>query len=661
MNPGKKKDPSEKDIKLILNLFNTNNFVDAKKEVDEQIINFPNSSILYNILGAIFVEQNQLDKGIESYKKSIEINSKYAEVYNNLGAALYKLEKINESIENFNKAISLKSDFPQAINNLGNAMLNLNRPKDSLEYFKKSLRLKPDYAEAFYNIGLASERLGENEEALDNFFKAIKINPNFAEAYNHIGLLFFKNNEYQKSLIYFKKTIELNSKYEKAYNNIGNTLNELGEYDQATNAYKQAIKIKPDYSIAYSNLLFNLNYKTNFNPEEYLSVAKNFRIYCGPTEKKLSIKFQYEKKPEKLKIGFVSADFGNHPGGYFTLSTLRELKKKNLELVAYSTFDRSDDFSRYFRPLFLKWNSIEKKKDQEVISQIVSDGIHILFDLQGHSARNRLPIFFHKPAPIQASWLGQGSSGIKEIDYFIGSSHITPENEEKNYIEKILRLPEISQVFTPPDFSIKIGNLPAIKNNFITFGSLNKISKTSKETIILWSKILLSIKNSKLLLKSRELSDLKFYKEVIEKFKKLNIDENRLILKGMSKTRKETLEYYNQIDICLDPFPFQGNTTTCESVWMGVPVITLKGDRYLFHFGESINSNLNMTEWIAKNSDEYIFKAIKFSSNLNELSKIRSTLRARALRSPVFNEINFAKHFDKMLWGMWKNFNKTIK
>ena len=281
--------------------------------------------------------------------------------------------------------------------------------------------------------------------------------------------------------------------------------------------------------------------------------------------------------------------------------------------------------------------------------------------MQGHSARNRLPIFFHKPAPIQASWLGQGSSGIKEIDYFIGSSHITPENEEKNYIEKILRLPEISQVFTPPDFSIKIGNLPAIKNNFITFGSLNKISKTSKETIILWSKILLSIKNSKLLLKSRELSDLKFYKEVIEKFKKLNIDENRLILKGMSKTRKETLEYYNQIDICLDPFPFQGNTTTCESVWMGVPVITLKGDRYLFHFGESINSNLNMTEWIAKNSDEYIFKAIKFSSNLNELSKIRSTLRARALRSPVFNEINFAKHFDKMLWGMWKNFNKTIK
>ena len=277
--------------------------------------------------------------------------------------------------------------------------------------------------------------------------------------------------------------------------------------------------------------------------------------------------------------------------------------------------------------------------------------------MQGHSAYNRLPIFIYKPAPIQASWLAQGSTGIKEIDYFIGSQQITPKNEEKHFIEKILRLPEISQCFTPPDFDVKINSLPAKKNNFITFGSLNKLTKVNDDVINLWSKILSSIPGSKLLLKSWELTDQKFIEETLARFKKNNIKENQLILKGKSKTRKELLEVYNEVDICLDPFPFQGNTSTCESVWMGVPVLTLKGNRYLFHFGESINSNLNMFNWIAKNYEEYVSKAIKFSSNLNELSQIRMNLRKKALLSPVFDGPRFAEHFSKTIWKMWDEFN----
>ena len=173
----------------------------------------------------------------------------------------------------------------------------------------------------------------------------------------------------------------------------------------------------------------------------------------------------------------VSSDFGNHPGGYFTLSTLRELKKGNFELISYANVDRRDEFSENFkRNLFSKWRSISKKDDEEVVKQIVDDGIHILIDMQGHSAKNRLPIFVYKSAPIQASWLAQGSTGIDEIDYFIGSHHITPIEDKKHYVERILRLPEISQAFTPPDFKLEIEELPALKNQFITFGCLNKLS-----------------------------------------------------------------------------------------------------------------------------------------------------------------------------------------
>ena len=356
--------------------------------------------------------------------------------------------------------------------------------------------------------------------------KAIEINPNYASAHYNLANVQQKLGEFGKAKSSYQKVIEINPNYASAHHNLGILLSNLGKYDEATAACHQAIKIKPDYAKAYSMLLFNLNYKTDFDPDLYLSEAKKFRINCKP-KKRLSFKHQYEKEPTKLRLGFVSADFGNHPGGFFTLSTLRELRKKNFELIAYATTDRKDEFSPHFRPLFLKWHSIEKKKDEEIVEQIVKDGIHILMDLQGHSAKNRLPIFMYRAAPIQASWLGQGSTGIPEIDYFVGSSHITPKNEKSHYVEKIWRLPEISQCFTPPDFDVKINKLPALKNKFITFGSLNKLTKVSDEAIALWSKVLLSIPNSKLLLKSAELDHQTIVESTFERFNKCNIEKNR--------------------------------------------------------------------------------------------------------------------------------------
>ena len=655
-----KKDPPTKEINFILELLNSNKFSDAESEIYKQVVKYPNSSILYNMLGAILAGKNNLDEAIISYKKSIKINPNYAQAYNNLGVALHKLNKIDDAIIYYKKAINLKNDFAEALNNLGNAHMDLKSFKVSLDYFKKALKFKPDYAEAYNGLGAINEKLDNKSDALNNYQEAIKIKPDYAEVYNNLGSLFSSLSQFDASLLNYKKAIKLKPNYEKSYNNLGNLLNNLGQYDEATEAYKQAIKIKPDYARAYSNLLFNIIHKKDFDLAFYLSEAKKFRLNCKSIKKKLSFDYNYENNPKKLKIGFVSADFGNHPGGYFTLSTLRELRKRNFELIAYPTIERNDEFSYHFGPLFSKWHLIEKKKDEEVVRQIFKDGVHILIDLQGHSAKNRLSIFMYKPAPIQATWLGQGSTGIHEIDYFIGSNHITPKHEEEHYVEKVLRLPEISQCFTPPDFDLEVKNLPAIKNNFITFGCVNKLNKVNDDVIALWSKVLLSITNSKLLLKNKDLDSKKIVEITFRRFESQNIKKDRLILEGHAKTRKELLDVYNKIDIALDPFPYQGNTSTIEAVWMGVPVITLKGNRYLFHFGESINSNLNMLDWIAENHNEYISKAIKFSSNLKELSKIRKNLRSNALKTAVFDAKSFAEHFDKMLWNMWKNF-KTQK
>ena len=648
---------TEKEINYILKLFSLKKLDEAKRQIDKDLIKYPNSAILLNVLGAVYAELNEPKEAEKNYKKAIEADSNYAQAYNNLGILLHKSENIDEAIDYYKKAINLKKDFAEAFNNLGSAKRALNKTNEAIEFFIKAVNLKSNYAEAYNNLGGAYYDLGNKEEALDNFKKAIKIKPDYAEAHNHLGTVLIDLTRFDESLSSYNKSIEFKPDKEKVYNNLGNLYNNLGKYNEATQAYKKAIEIKPDYAMAHSNLLLNINYKKDFDPQEYLREAKNFRINCKP-KKNFSLNCNFEKNPTKLKLGLVSADFGNHPGGFFTLSTLKKLKKKNFELVAYATTDREDEFSHYFKPLFSKWYSVEKEKDEKIVEKIIEDGIHILIDLQGHSAKNKLPIFIYKAAPIQLSWLGQGSTGIPEIDYLIGSPHITPKDEENHFIEKIFRLPEISQCFTPPDFDVEVNILPALKNNFITFGCINKLTKVNDDVILLWSKVLSSVKGSKILLKNKDLNDKKICEKILERFKKNNINEDQIILEGESKSRKELLQVYNRIDIALDPFPFQGNTSTIEAVWMGVPVITLRGNRYLFHFGESINSNLNMKDWIANNHEEYISKSLEFASDIKQLIKIRKTLRQIALNSPVFDAERFSEHFSKMLWDIWNEFDK---
>jgi len=649
----------EEDIKSILNLFKSNKLVDAKKEVDKKIIKNPNSFVLYNILGAILAEDMKLEEAVENYKKSIKINPNYAEAYNNLGVSFYKLNKLDEAIQSYEKAISLKPNFAEGFNNLGNTICEKNNIKDSLEYFEKALKIKPKYPEAYFGIARVYEKDNQKQKAIDNYNKAILLKPNYAEAYNGLGLIYREISKSDDAYLNFHKAISANPNYEKSYNNLGNLLSNLGKHEEATNMYKQAIKVKPNYATAYSNLLFNLNYQIDFKIDYYLEEAKNYRLNCKSKTKNLSFQYKYEKNPNKLKIGFITADFGNHPGGYFTLSTLRELKKKNVDLIAYSTTNRPEKYSTYFKPLFSKWHNVEKKEDEKIIKLILEDGIHILIDLQGHSANNKLTVFMHKAAPIQATWLGQGSTGISEINYFIGNSFINPKSEDKNYVEKVLRLPDVSQCFTPPDFDIKIDELPVLRNKFITFGGINQITKINDEVIELWSKILISTPNSKLFLINKSLNDKKILENLYKRFKRNNINKDRLILLGATKTRKELLEFYNQIDITLDTFPYQGNTSTLESLWMGVPVVVLKGNRYLFHFGESINNYLNMNNWTAKNKDEYILKAIKFSSDTNYLIEIRKNLRDNLLQSPLCDAVKFSNSFNNLIWYMWNNFKNN--
>jgi predicted O-linked N-acetylglucosamine transferase (SPINDLY family) len=326
----------------------------------------------------------------------------------------------------------------------------------------------------------------------------------------------------------------------------------------------------------------------------------------------------------------------------------------DLEIFAYMNFPRIDPVSERVKARCHQWREIFGLSDEEAASLIQNDEIDILIDLSGHTARNRLPLFAWKPAPVQVSWLGYfDTTGVEAIDYLIADSWTLPESEEIYFTETIWRLPDTRLCFTPPDSNVTIRPLPALTESQITFGCFNNLNKMGDAVVALWAKVLAAVPNSRLFLKARQLYQPLARESVIEQFGRHGIEPSRLILEG-PESRANYLAAYNRVDIALDPFPYTGGTTTAEALWMGVPVLTLSGKHFLSRQGLGLLMNAGLAEWVASDQDDYVARAVSHASDLEKLAGLRSRLREQVLASPIFDATSFATHFDGALRGMWK-------
>ena len=539
---------------------------------------------------------------------------------------------------------------------LGTLSIKIKNFDRAIQLLNQAILIQPNHAQSHNNLGVVFVELGEVQKAMSYYQTAINSQPNYADAHNNLGVVFRELGEVQKAISCYQKAINIQPDYADAHYNQGNALKELGEFKKAISCYQKAINSKHNYALAYNNMLFTLLYMEKTDSKYYLSKTREFRSSLKPINDDLLLKYQFNIKPKKLRIGFVSGDFREHPVGFFLLDTLKHLKNNDLELIAYSNSQIEDSLSIKLKSHFTIWHEIVSQSNMNVINKIRKDGIHVLVDLSGHSEKNRLPIFINKPAPVQVSWVGYpGSTGIPEIDYLIGDPFVTPENMNGHFTEKIFRLPNIWVCFTAPDFDVQISDLPVIKNGYVTFGSFNHLSKINDEVISLWSKILKSIPKSKIFLKTKQLNNSHLKEKIISKFKENGINLNSIILEE-GTSRSKLLNSYNKVDIALDPFPYSGGVTSLEAIWMGVPVLTKKGFKFVSRTTESIIHNLGMPDWVANDENEYVKKAIKFSTNLELLTEINKSLRQVALESPLFNSTLFAKQLNNAFWEMWNNF-----
>lgn len=614
----------------------------------------PELSLAHNNLGTILSDLGRLEEAEASCHEAIKLNPNFSVAHSNRGNALRALGRLEEAETSYREAIRQNPDFAVAYSNLGATLNGLGRLKDAEAAYREAIRLKPDFATAYSNHGATLNELGRYDEAATSLLAAIRVRPDYALAHNNLGNALRGQGFLGAAEKSFREAIRLRPDFAEAHTNLGNALRDLGRVKDAQASYRSAISFKPDLVAAHSNLLFSQNYLAEFSPEAALVEAK---MYGGMVSARAEPKFTtWRSDPQAalLRIGFVSGDLRSHPVGYFLEGLFRALDRNQFELFAFPTTSIQDELTDRIRSHCSQWLPLYGKSDQDAALIIHKQGIHILIDLAGHTAHNRLPVFAYKPAPIQASWLGYfATTGLPEMDYFLGDPIMSPKDESHHFSERIWDLPEVWLCATPPAFQTAISDLPALNSGHVTFGCFGNLSKINDRVICVWSDILRLMPTSKLLLKSKQLADSGVVIDIRRRFEEHGVDRGRLILEGPSE-RALYFQAYSRIDITLDTFPYPGGTTSVDSLWMGVPVLTLRGDRFLSHLGESIAVNAKQLEWIAEDHADFVRKAVLLSSDLQSLSATRATLRESVLRSSLFDSQRFARGFGQVLRDMWQ-------
>ncbi len=619
----------------------------------------------YNI-GNALLNAGQLDEAVANYRRALEIQPDYAEAHCSLGVALKELGQFDGAIASLKRALEINPNLVEAHANLSNLsgylynfanvlLNNHGNLADVVKSFRRALEIEPNLAEAHSNLGVALQELGQFEDAVTSYRRALEIKPDYAEAYFNLSNALKDLGQLNNAVSGFQRALEIKPDLVEAHNNLGLALQELGQLDGALTNYHRALEIKPDFIDALDNLLLALNYTIRHNPAYYLEQASQFGCIVAGKVNACFTAWQCTVPPARLRVGLVSGDLRKHSVGYFLVDLLAHIDPVRIELVAYPTHHKEDDLTASIRPYFSAWKPLYGLGDEAAARLIHDDGVHVLIDLSGHTAHNRLPVFAWKPAPVQVTWLGlPATTGVAEMDYVLGDPYAIPAGFENHFSEAVWRMPESYLCLTVPASPVKVDPLPALSTGYITFGSFNNLTKMNDAVVAVWARILEALPGSRLLLKTSQLGDPVVCEKTSQRFAACGITPDRLLLAGRIASDGDHLAAYNKVDIALDTFPYPGVTTSVEALWMGVPVLSMQGDRFLSCTASSIARNAGLPEWIAAGQDDYVAKAVAFASDLPQLAKLRAELRQQVLASPLFDAPRFARNFEDALWGMWQ-------
>jgi predicted O-linked N-acetylglucosamine transferase (SPINDLY family) len=553
------------------------------------------------------------------------------------------------------QALRLRPQFPEACNNLGNALLILGQVDEALANYRHAVQLKPDYPDPWNNAGVVLLDQGKLTEAATHIQQALRLRPEYAEAHNNLANVLKEQGLLDEAETHYREALRLRPSYAEAVYNLALALEQQGRVEEAVACHRQASVLQPDNARFHSGLLLPLTYLPDLAPQTLFEEHRRWAERHAAALTAAAPAHTNDRNPDRvLRVGYISADLREHPVGFFLEPILAHLDRSHFRVTCYAGVGRPDTVTHRLQVRAAAWRDVVGQSDERVAEMIRADGIDILVDLAGHTAGRRLLVLARKPAPVQVTHFGYpNTTGLAAVDYRITDPHADPPGQtEAWHTEELVRLPEVAWCYQP-QAAAEVGPLPALAAGRLTFGSLNNLAKINPQVIALWSRLLQAVPGSRLLLLTGVGPQTD--QRLRDQFRSHGIDGERIHMLGRLP-RRQYLDLYQQIDVGLDPFPYNGGVTTCDALWMGVPVITLAGNAYVSRQGVSMLSNLGMPDWIAKTPEDCVALASRWAGDLEGLRAVRAGLRDRMRDSPLCNGERFTRRLEDAYRAMWRRF-----
>ncbi len=563
--------------------------------------------------------------------------------------------------------LEAESKHGDAIFFLGMILFKSKKFDEAFTLLKRAVQSHPNVFEFHYNLGLIYESNNQFAQALECYRRVVELEPS-GNSHSNLSKNLTDSGQLNEAIEFAREAVQRLPQNQRAipYNNLASALTLRGEIEQGLENYRLAVAADIENASMHSNYLLASLYLDNPDRGELFQEHKKFgdkfesfipKMYENPMSAQAK-NTQRARADHKVRVGYVSPDFYGHAVGKFIEPILQAHDKSKFEVFCYSDNPHTDNATARMKELVSNWRQVNDLNDEDLARMIQTDGIDILVDLAGHTALNRLCVFIRKPAPIQVTWIGYpNTTGLSRMDYRITDSFADPAGEtDQLHTEKLLRLPECFSCFSAPLQSPEIGPLPAMHNGFITIGSFNNFAKITPQVMRVWIDILNRLPRSRLLLKNRSLDNPRLKEFILAQLSKHGADVQRIDLRSPTISVVDHLNSYNMLDIALDSFPYNGTTTTCEALWMGVPVITLEGRSHVSRVGVSQMNNLGLPELIAHNTENYVDITVALANDLPRLAALRSGLRERVRTSPLMNTSRFVKNLEDAYQTIWKKY-----
>lgn len=583
----------------------------------------PRSFDVLHLSGLLAYQQGRVTDAAELLARAHKLDPRHAVCEMRLALALLATKRTTEAERHLRHAVEVKPDFPEGWDNLAYCLKTQDRLPEAIACHEKVVALKPDYASGWYNFGLTLSLSGRVTEALACHDRARAADPDYALA------LFGR----------------------------AQALQQAHRLPEAVADYGKFLELQPQHHEARSYRLYALHNVDGISREELFAEHVAFgRAVGAPAAPALP------NSPEplrRLRIAVLSPDLRAHSCAYFMEPLLQHLDRTAFEVYLYHDHFREDDVSARLKPLAAVWRNLVGQPGPAVEKAIRADAPDVLIDLAGHTGiTNRLPLFARRLAPVQVTYLGYpNTTGLPAMDYRFTDALADPAGEADGLAtEKLVRFAPTAWTYAPPADAPEPAAAPCLKNGHVTFGCFNNLAKLTDPVLVLWGRLLQAVPGARLRLKGRGLGDAPVRARYYGRFARLGLPVERVDLLERSADTKSHLSLYGEVDLALDTFPYHGTTTTCEALWMGVPVISRVGDRHMARVGASLLTAVGHADWIATDEDDYVRIAAGLAGDPARLASLRGGLRAELRASALLDHAGQARRFGTALracWGEW--------